>query len=90
MTDDTKPVQKRSMFADGTFVTLMFTLLMIFGVWSYINELTTINNKLNMENDMLLKKVIEQNQLISNMNMYLEMQPYLRDGLIVPKNNKYL
>jgi len=90
MTDEAKSVPKQSMFADGSFITLMFVIVMIIGIWSYINELHGHIDDLNAENDALLIRSIEQGRLISNMNMYLELQPYLSDGLIIPKKNKYL
>ena len=90
MSDSIEKQTSKNIFADGSFITIIFAILIVVGVWSYINEIKRYNTELNVENDVLLKKVIDQKQLIDSMSMYLEMQPYIRKELLTPKDIKYM
>lgn len=65
---------KRNIVADGTLVTILFAVGMIMGVGAYIRELHLQLERMDKANQMLIRQVVEQEQILKSMQIYHQLQ----------------
>lgn len=65
---------KRNIVADGTLVTILFAVGMIMGVGAYIRELHLQLERMDQANQMLIRQVVEQEQILKSMQIYHQLQ----------------
>lgn len=65
---------KRNIVADGTLVTILFAVGMVVGVGAYIRELHQQLERMDKTNQILVRQVVEQEQILQSMQIYYQSQ----------------